>query len=540
MITIVVLLLVYWLAHGTMWGLYKKAGFPGWHSIVPVLQDLTLLEISGKKKWQIAFALIPFINFFVAILWVAELLNSFGKRSFIDHLKGMFLGFIFLPLWGADKTSKYEGQSTIKDRKHGIRKSAGREWADAIIFAFIAAALIRMFMLEAYKIPSSSMEGTLLTGDFLFVSKYHYGPRIPNTPIAFPFAHHTIPVINKKAYWDGVNWKYRRLPALQKIKRFDPVVFNYPDGDTVIVEYQSNRSYYDHMRSLAFEKSYNESGARSTKEYMAEARKDIWRQFHMVQRPVDKRENFIKRCVGLPGDTLEVSKGDLYINGELAWKAKYLYYPYQIEGSVIDSRLEKIGIDKLSQFTRDGSVAFLAEFQVDALKENKSIKNITRIPYSFNRLEYPTQMFPNDKRYTWTADDFGPIVIPAKGMTLKLNELIFPFYRRAIHAFEGNKINIGDDGTILINGQEATEYTFEMDYYFMMGDNRHNSIDSRFWGFVPEDHIVGKPLFVWLSIEPNQQNGKLNKKNIIQKIRFKRFFRPVNGKFLNGKEDRGA
>lgn len=538
MITIITILLTYWLAHGLLWGLYQKADQPGWHAVVPVLQDITLLKITGKKTWQVVFALIPFINFFVAILWVAELLNSFGKRSFLDHFKGLFLGLFFLPKWGMDEAVKYEGPSAILDPQKGIRKSANREWADAVIFAFIAAALIRMFMLEAYKIPSSSMEGSLLTGDFLFVSKYHYGPRIPNTPIAFPFAHHTIPGINKKAYSDAVNWKYRRLPGLQEVKRFDPVVFNYPDGDTVIEEFQSNRSYYDEMRAIAFAKKYNDNGRRGDGYYMSEARQDIHNNYHVISRPVDKRENFIKRCVGLPGDTLAIIDGELYINREKAWKPKEVYLPYQVEGSIIDSRLEKLKIDKFSQFARDGSIAFLNESEVDALRANNSIKSVNRIPYTFNRLEYPTSMFPNDSHYTWTPDDFGPVVIPAKGQTTVLNLETLPFVRRIINAFEGHDLRVDTSGNIYVDEELATSYTFEMDYYFMMGDNRHNSIDSRFWGFVPEDHIVGKPMFVWLSMEPQRQNGKANKHNFIQKIRFERFFRSVNGKFINGKIDR--
>lgn len=532
-------MLVYWLSHALLQGFYKKAGQPAWHSLVPVLQDITLLKISGKKTRQAVFSLIPFINFFVAILWVAEMLNSFGKRSFIDHLKGLLFGLIFLPLWGADSSVTYEGPSAINDKKNGIRKSAGREWADAIIFAFFAAALIRMFMLEAYRIPSSSMEGTLLTGDYLFVSKYHYGPRIPITPVAFPFAHHSWPGTNSKAYWDGIQLKYRRLPGLHKIRRFEPVVFNYPDGDTVIVEYQSNRSYYDEMRSIAYGLAYNDGYQKNNGYYLEQARQQIKRRYHLTVRPVDKRENFIKRCVGIPGDTLEVSQGDLYINGKKAWQPKYVYHPYRIEGGVIDSRLEKMGIDPFSQFSRDGSVAFLGAGQAEALRDNASVQSVTRIPYLSDQLEYPTQLFPHDRRYTFTPDNFGPVIIPAKGMTLRLNELILPFYERAITAFEGNTLRV-ENGTIYINGEATKEYTFRMNYYFMMGDNRHNSIDSRFWGFVPEDHIVGKPLFVWLSQAPVEQNGKVNKKSFFQRIRFERFFRRVNGPFLNGERPADA
>jgi len=297
MITIIVLLITYWLIHGLLWGFYTKAQKPGWHSLVPILQDITLLEIVGKKKWLAIFSLIPFINFFVAILWVAELLNSFGKRSFIEHTQGLLLGLFYLPFWGASQTVQYEGPSGILDKQNKVIKSPGREWADAIIYAFFAAALIRMFMSEAYKIPSSSMEGTLLTGDFLFVSKFHYGPRIPNTPIAFPFAHHTMPFLNTKAYSEAIQLKYRRLPGLQKVKRYDAVVFNYPEGDTVSQQWQSNISYYQLVRyeeqNLRNRDLKTGITNRSDAAYLKMARESVAKQNKLVVRPVDKKENFI-------------------------------------------------------------------------------------------------------------------------------------------------------------------------------------------------------------------------------------------------------
>ncbi len=536
MITIISILVIYWLSHGLMWGLYTKANKPGWHSLIPILQDITLLEICGKPKWQAIFSLIPFINFFVAILWVAETLNSFGKRSFTDHIKGLALGAFFLPAWGASKDVVYEGPSGIEDKKKGIRKSAGREWADAIIYAFFAAALIRMFMLEAYKIPSSSMEGTLLTGDFLFVSKFHYGPRIPNTPVAFPFAHHTMPLLGTKAYWDGINLKYRRLPGINEIKRYDALVFNYPEGDTVSAYHQSNKSYYSIVREMKESLIQRDRAQgfkiKSDKQYQALARKKVWDTYKILDRPVDKKENFIKRCVGIPGDELELKSGELYVNGEKAWNPKHMYKPYRVStNKQIDRLIDKQNIGDDQKISMQHTY-FLSQGQAEGLKAHKVINDVItltepegskgNIAWQYDFMGYNT-------------DNMSKIIVPKKGWTVTLDSANINLYKRAISAYEENDLEIKNNKVVSINGVATNQYTFKMDYYFLMGDNRHNSIDSRFWGFVPEDHVVGKPMFVWLSIEPKiWGNGLANDHSLIERIRFKRLFKPVHGKFING------
>jgi signal peptidase I len=536
MSTIIVLLVIYWLLHVLLWGFYTKAQKPGWHTLVPILQDMTLLEICGKKKWLAVFSLVPFINFFVAILWVAEMLNSFGKRSFIEHTQGLLLGLFYLPFWGASKSVLYEGPSGILDRQKRIVKSPGREWADAIIYAFFAAALIRMFMLEAYKIPSSSMEGTLLTGDFLFVSKFHYGPRIPNTPLAFPFAHHTMPVLKTKAYSEAIKLKYRRVPGLQKIKRFDSVVFNYPEGDTVSQQWQSNISYYQLLR-------YEEQNIRnrykdlSDAEYKKMARESVAKQNTLVVRPVDKKENFIKRCVGIPGDKLELKMGELYVNDQLAWKPKQLYIKTKVNSaSSLTPGSKAIKDNNIGQNQMNGNgIFFLNPTQIEGLKKNPAIESVEPI------VEYASEINQNfwqNEFVGGNVDNFDAFIIPKKGWTVKLDASNINRYKRAIQVYEKNDLQIDANGGITINGVKTNEYTFKMDYYFMMGDNRHNSVDSRFWGFVPEDHIVGKPLFVWLSIEPpywdGPQNNVPNKNGLLKKIRFDRLFKSVHGKYING------
>ena len=538
MSTIIILLLVYWFSHLLLWGFYAKADKPGWHSAVPILQDITLLEICGKKTWQAVLGLIPFINFFIAILWVTEMLNSFGKRSFVDHLKGLLGGLFFLPYWGNSAETKYEGPSAILDRQNGVQKSSAREWTDAIVYAFFAAALIRMFMLEAYKIPSSSMEGTLLTGDFLFVSKFHYGPRIPNTPVAFPFAHHSWPGSNAKAYWDGINLKYRRVKGIQKVKRFDSVVFNYPEGDTVSLQWKSNRSYYQLVNDeIYLAENFDRQNGRkiqSPEYYMHMARQRVAQTNDLVTRPVDKKENFIKRCVGIPGDEIQIVSGELFLNGTLAWKPKNLYKEYRVLPPIefeskVYRRLE-MGASQLgNNHPSQPATVYINEEQKNKLGTYDFIQSVDEKIIMPNQQSISWQFH----EMPWSMDNTAKIKIPGKGWTVKLDSTNFNIYERAISAYEKNELKIGDSGNITINGEATNEYTFKMDYYFMMGDNRHNSVDSRYWGFVPEDHVVGKPLFVWLSIAPKQDGGSL-----LKRIRWERMFKSAGGKYINGKIDR--
>jgi signal peptidase I len=360
------------------------------------------------------------------------------------------------------------------------KKSATREWADAIVFAVIAATLIRTLFIEAYVIPTPSMERTLLVGDFLFVSKVNYGARTPMTPIAFPFAHHTMPLINTKAYWDGLELPYYRLPGLSVVKKGDVVVFNYPQ-DTI------------------------------------------------NNRPVDKRENYIKRCQGTPGDTLSVVDAQVYVNHTMAAN------PPEDQ---IDYNYATTGMDVNPQILDDLHVTFyegnpnptMTKDAATTLKGYTGIKSVTPriavkgVPDDLNPvfpLKYPMHVMLNAKLpvYKWNVDNFGPIIIPKKGWTVKLDSMTFPLYERAIEVYENNKVQVvGKD--ILINGKKTDTYTFKMNYYWMMGDNRHDSEDSRYWGFVPEDHIVGKALFIWMSWD---ENG-----SFFSKIRWSRLFRGIH------------
>lgn len=354
-----------------------------------------------------------------------------------------------------------------KDAKPKPKKGFVREWVDAIVFAVVAATIIRLFLIEAYTIPTSSMEKSLLIGDFLFVSKVSYGARIPNTPIAFPFAHHTMPLFGTKAYLEWIKLPYFRLPGFGKIKNNDVVVFNYPMEDF---------------------------------------------------RPVDKRENYIKRCVGIPGDTIRVIDRMLYINGKEAFKPEKMQFAYDVhtDGSGFNPKiLRKLDVTEGGRTSSQGD--YTLTLTKAALEQIKTFKNVEEIsPAIQGRGQFAEYIFPNDPQFPWNVDNFGPLLIPAKGLTINISTQNLPLYKRAIGFYEGNEVEVRDS-TVYINGVESASYTFKMDYYFMMGDNRHNSADSRFWGFVPEDHIVGKAVFIWLSMDSEAES-------LFSKIRWNRLF----------------
>ncbi|MFA6275547.1 MAG: signal peptidase I [Pedobacter sp.] len=379
------------------------------------------------------------------------------------------------------------------------KKSKSREWTDAIIFAVVAATIIRVFFIEAYTIPSGSMEKSLLIGDFLFVSKVNYGARIPMTPVAFPFAHHTMPLTGTKAYWDGVQWKYRRLPGLQDIKRNDVVVFNFPEGDTVALEAQDDNYYQMIMRS---------------------DRRTVNANYTIVSRPVDKRENFIKRCIAIAGDTVSMENGLASVNGKKVplEPTGLFYYTIEFKTSDINMRLfqdmgcktAETNVPTIYQF--EGTPAMVAE-----LKKSDYVKSVTENVAM--KGEFDRAIFPHDKNRSWNLDNFGPIIVPKKGWTVKMDSVTMPLYERSIRIYERNKLEkVGNDW--ILNGKKATEYTFKMDYYWMMGDNRHQSADSRYWGFVPEDHIVGKALFIWMSFD--------SEGSWFSKIRWNRLFKGIH------------
>ena len=421
-----------------------------------------------------------------------------------------------------------------KTKNPAVRKVM--EWVDAILFALIAVYFINTFFFQNYQIPTSSLEKSLLVGDFLFVSKMSYGPRAPITPLSFPLAQHTMPIVGGKSYIEKPQWKYKRLKGFGEVKRNDIVVFNFPTGDTVATNMQAVDYYV-----LS---AYNENGSEGIKS-------DKRTYGEIVYRPVDRRENYVKRCIGLPGETIELKNDDVYIDGVLLPNPKLSQHSYMIQtdGTDISSKVfSDLGIniadyaseDMSGQRVQDLSYADslsmarlglrnengkkgklyysipMTEQMVTEMKAKPFVWNVVKeIEPKGSGLYYPLN-YPQN----WTRDTFGPLWIPKKGATITFDtnkDYKVAAYERCIKNYEGNDFAY-HEGKVFINGQETNSYTFEMDYYFMMGDNRHNSADSRVWGFVPEDHVVGQPLLIWLSLEKDKGwfSGK---------IRWNRLFR---------------
>jgi signal peptidase I len=394
------------------------------------------------------------------------------------------------------------------------------EWLDALIFAVIAVSLINIFLFQNYRIPTGSMEKSLLIGDHLFVSKIAYGPRMPNTPLAFPFTQHTMPITKGKSWSDLIHWPYKRLAGVGKVKNNDPIVFNFPAGDTVVVENQVT-SYYEIVRSTArdmkdrdFTSSQN---VKSDDVYMDLARKDVREKFHVIYRPVDRRDNYVKRCIGIPGDTILIKGGTVYVNGKMLQenKTQQTTYVVNTNGTTINPKtFERLNISKSDQ------QSYMGSYIMPLTKENADIisrfSNITDVKPFFNKEGfYVPHIFPYSKVLKWNEDNFGPLWIPQKGKTVKIDTSNIGIYERIIDVYENNDLRIEGD-KIFVNNVQTDSYTFKMDYYWMMGDNRHNSADSRYWGFVPEDHIIGRPKFIWLSID-KEATG-------LKKIRWNRMF----------------
>ena len=408
-------------------------------------------------------------------------------------------------------------------KKRNGKNSTLIEWLDALIFAVIAVTLINIFLFQNYRIPTGSMEKSLLIGDHLFVSKIAYGPRMPNTPIAFPFTQHTMPITKGKSWSDIIHWPYKRLAGLGSVKNNDPIVFNFPAGDTVAIEDQTE-SYYEIVRRTARDYKDRDNAAlqaaKSDVYYMDFARKEVNERFQIVYRPVDRRDNYVKRCIGIPGDTIFIKDGTIFVNGkQLAEnKTQQTNYSISTNGTTINSRaFERLGISKSDQ------QLFMGAYFMPLTKENtekiKKFSNVTNVTPMYDRAgEYKPDIFPYKKVLRWNRDNFGPLWIPSKGAIVKIDTSNIGLYERIIDVYENNDLRIEGD-KIFINNSPADSYTFKMDYYWMMGDNRGNSADSRFWGFVPEDHIIGKPKFIWLSIDKEAKGFK--------KIRLGRMFMKV-------------
>ena len=489
--------------------LYIKAGRKGWEALVPIYNAVVLMQIIRRPKWWVILLFIPIINLMMfPAVWV-ETLRSFGRTKWVDTLLVILTLGLYLFVVNYNSKTTYD-----KDRDLNSKSWFG-EWISALMFAVIAATLVHNYFIQPYIIPTGSLEKTLLIGDFLFVSKFHYGARTPTSAVAFPMVHDTIPIIKKRSYLKKPQLPYFRLPGFQDVKRNDIVVFSWP-ADTV-------RKFFVREKGII--------------------------------KPIDKKSNYVKRCVGIPGDSLEIINGFVYINGvqnALPDRAKtqYTHYGYNNKGvssrKLLDAGYKdfnrKYKIRKATQATYDaiapyilgvlssedeyytvitpssgippeiiGKLRISAKELLDAKKEITltvlEAKEILRTGIVDSIVQKIIQtktaninFFPNAIPYDWNEDNFGPILIPKAGMTIDINEQTLPLYKKIIREYEKNELS-KEGSKIFIDGKEASSYTFEQDYYWMMGDNRHRSEDSRYWGYVPEDHVVGKPVLVWFSIE---------------------------------------
>ena len=521
--------------YASFWKLFQLAGRKPWEGIVPFYNFYVWLVIIKKPWWWLLLLILPGINVLMIAIMSVNLATVFNQRTLKDSLGSIFIPFIYFPYLAYKAEPKYVGQI---DRKK-VKKSVTKEWGDAIIFAIIAASIIRTYFLEAFTIPTSSMEKSMLIGDYLFVSKAHYGPKLPNTPLSIPFFHHTIAGTNIPSYLEWISLPYYRLPGFTDIERNDVVVFNFPEGDTV-VQGNEKESYYSQIRSTANKAKIDALRAglkpQPDKVYFDLAKKAIDNNNVILIRPLDKRENYIKRCVALPGDVLEINNTTLYINGEEAYQPEHMQYDYlvpnnlSLNGELLKSQYNinfqdfetaseyavQLGYYELPM-TKEAVTKMEATFGAQVGGIPMKIDSNVNVQGGFRPIDY--RIFPNDVNYAWTEDNFGPLTIPEQGATVDLTIDNLPIYRRIIEVYEGHSLKV-QGNKILIDGAEATQYTFGMNYYFMMGDNRHQSADSRYWGFVPEDHVVGKAVFIWLSLDPERDlfDGK---------IRWDRIFRFV-------------
>ncbi len=440
-------------------------------------------NIFGNKWFK--FGLVTVLYVLIFVVWMRNPWMLFGIPVIFD---------IYITKFFSRYVLEYHRRMRAKNSAYKVVT----EWVEAIVFAVVVASIIHIFVFQMYVIPTPSMEKSLLVGDYLYVSKLTYGPKMPNTPLSMPLVHNTMPFskTGAKSYSEAISRPYKRLAGLKPIRRDDVVVFNFPAGDTVLLE-DTAVTYYDVAR-------YSSRAA-------------LERRYTIVSRPVDKRENYVKRCVGLPGDTIRIVASQLYVNGMAQKEIPGLQQNYHISTTapISGTALERMGIARSDIQYNQPTGEYMMPLTAANLEKVRAMKNVLRV----EQYEYGGDTFPHTNT-GWTGSDFGPLWIPAKGATVELTLENLPMYERIIDVYEANDLAVRD-GVIYINGALATSYTFEMDYYWMMGDNRQNSADSRYWGFVPEDHIVGKASFVWLSLDKEKGwfDGKIRWSKMFRKIR---------------------
>jgi signal peptidase I len=476
-------------------GLYKffeLAGKPGIWAFIPVYNWKVWNELTGRPKWFYLTGLIPVVNVFIFVGMLGDLIRSFGRTNLKSEVLAVLLPFFYLPWVAFRNEVKYTGPAFNGFKPIVIiKKTFFREWADALLYAGTAALFIRTFLVEAFMIPTASMERTMMVGDFLFVSKYNYGIRMPMIPLAVPFVHNKLPLITAKSYLDLIRFPYYRSPGLSDVNRNDIVVFNYPADDV-----RPNNP-----------------------------------ELGPVAEP-SLKENYIKRCVAIPGDVFEVRNQQIYINGAPGENPKDMQFSHLVWSKVPFNNTKKLAelgyrepndnnrnwgeypfqmhpyltMDTLRSWASQYGYPYeflMTEEMAETFRHMPNITRVERLPYPKGYIPPFEQawVYPQDTfNYKWNLDHYGPFTVPARGATVNLTPQNISFYARIIRDYEGHKLSYTAD-QILIDEKPAQQYTFQMNYYFMMGDNRNNSLDSRYWGFVPENHVVGKPLLVFMSIE---------------------------------------
>ena len=528
---LIFILISYLILSVGLYFLFPKMGIDSWKGLVPVLNFIEWGNAVGRSKWYVIWLFVPIVNLFIFVGLAVDIARSFGKYKFIHTAVSVIYApamILYLAFRDEEKyvsailpREKEYREKIIQARKDGkkreyesliaqnpYKKSAGREWIESIVFAVFAAAFIRMFLIEAYVIPTPSMEGSLLVGDFLFVSKAHYGIRTPMTVAMVPLLHNQVPILGGESYLKKPSLPYFRLKAIEDIDNNDPIVFNWPVGDSVYITKQRSYTVSQTKQNPEFLRYDPELGGKVRK-------KDF------VVRPLDKKDHYIKRCIAIAGDTLQIKNRQVFINGEEAVnpeKMQFLYRVTNMGAGINKKRLTSWGIDDADIWGNPSNPNgyFLDNEQVEKMR---GLSNGIQVIVQGNAKE-PKKLFPHDPANfsNWSVDDFGPIWIPKEGVTIDINQQNIALYKRIIGVYEGNELRM-EGGKIFINNEEANQYTFKQNYYWAMGDNRHNSEDSRMWGFVPGDHIVGKPLFIWLSTK----NGSM-----ASGIRWNRMFRSAD------------
>lgn len=562
----------------SLYKIFEKAGINPKNALIPGVNFVEWCKLIGRPTWWAALLLIPVVNIFIYTGMCVDLVRSFKHYSFFDSFKAVvYAPYIFFQI-GADLKDKYDGPTLEKEKayqeklqaafseknqyklkklqeKNPYKKTPLRDWTEAVVFAVFAAAFIRMFTIEAYAIPTSSMEGSLNVGDHLFVSKAHYGLRTPSTVLMFPLMHNRLPFFDKESYLEKPNLPSFRLPAIESLDRNDPVVFNMPEGDSVYITPTRNWSHYDLKRNAIPQKT---------------AKQILNGKYPLVTRPLDKIDHYVKHCIGTPGETLQIIDRQVYINGEVVKNPKNLQYRYLVKHPtpLNEKRFSDWGITEEDQqyynpegpnhkmlvlsaeqkakiqtmgdnieiipndmywvnFPTSYDKTQLIDFGINDAhirastsanrllltlsKSQKSSLQATDKGLNIERYSESDRLFPHDPQNFggWNVDNYGPIWIPKAGETITLTPENIAPYRRIIAIYEANDLAIKDN-QIFINGKLNNEYTFKKDYYWMMGDNRNNSEDSRMWGFVPETHILGKPLFIYFSTKENDMMNGIN------------------------------